>query len=113
MSFRDNVEKIFQTMKEGYQEVDKTDKILDLISISGVMLFIIAFIFLYVGDKINAINITMTIYPLALGGIAAGLRMKKRDNPKAADKLLKEWVIITSGMTVVSVITIIVTLIIG
>ncbi len=113
MSFRDNMTKIFQAMKEGYQEVDRTDKILDLISIGGIVLFIISFIFLYVGDKINAINITMTIYPLALGGIAAGLRMKKRDKPEAADKLLKEWVIITSGMTVVSIITIIITFIIG
>ena len=107
MSIRQNIVKTFKTVKEEYGKVDFGDKLLDLISIFGIVLFLAAFISVFLSRVFNAVNIVFMLYPLGLAGIASSFRMKKRDRPEDAEKLFKEWVWIFGTITVISIIVII------
>ncbi|MCG3260693.1 MAG: hypothetical protein H7644_13155 [Candidatus Heimdallarchaeota archaeon] len=107
MSIRQNVVKTLKTVKEEYGKVDFGDKLLDLISIVGIVLFLASFISVFLSRVFNAVNIVFMLYPLGLAGIAASFRMKKRDKPEEAEKLFKEWVWIFGTFTVISIIIII------
>ena len=59
-------------------------------------------------NAINAANITFTIYPLAVAGISSAFRMKRRDIEEIeANKLFNEWIIIIAGLTIISIITVV------
>lgn len=107
MNIRQNVVKTLKTVKEEYGKVDFGDKILDLISIVGIVLFLVSFVSVFLSRIFNAVNIVFILYPLGLAGIAASFRMKKRDKPEETGKLFKEWVWIFGTITVISVIIII------
>ncbi|MCE7748744.1 MAG: hypothetical protein GPJ51_10120 [Candidatus Heimdallarchaeota archaeon] len=107
MNIRQNVVKTLKTVKEEYGKVDFGDKILDLISIVGIVLFLVSFVSVFLSRIFNAVNIVFILYPLGLAGIAASFRMKKRDKPEEAEKLFKEWVWIFGTITVISAIIII------
>lgn len=107
MNIRQNVVKTLKTVKEEYGKVDFGDKILDLISIVGLVLFLVSFVSVFLSRIFNAVNIVFILYPLGLAGIAASFRMKKRDKPEEAEKLFKEWVWIFGTITVISAIIII------
>ena len=108
MSIRQTIGKTFKTIKDEYGKTEFGDKILDLISIVGAVLFIISFIVIFLGDKaFNAVNIVFMLYPLGLAGIASSFRMKKRDKPEEAGKMFKEWTWIMGTLTLISVLVII------
>ncbi len=107
MNIRQNVVKTLKTVKEEYGKVDFEDKILDLISIVGIVLFLISFVSVFLSKIFNAVNIVFILYPLGLAGIAASFRMKKRDKPEEAEKLFKEWVWIFGTITVIGIIIIV------
>ena len=107
MSIRENIGKTLSSAKDEYGKVDFGDKILDLISIVGAALFLVSFVSVFVSSKWNVINIVFILYPLAVGGIAAALRMKKREKPEAAGDIFKEWLWIIGGITVIALIIII------
>jgi len=107
MNIRQNVVKTLKTVKEEYGKVDFGDKILDLISIVGIVLFLVSFVSVFLSRIFNAVNIVFILYPLGLAGIAASFRMKKRDKPEETEKLFKEWVWIFGTITVISAIIII------
>ena len=46
----------------------------------------------FLNKHFNAVNIVFILYPLAVAGLAAAIRMKKRDKPEEAHKLFKEWI---------------------
>ena len=108
MSIRQNVVKTIKTVKEEYRKVDFGDKLLDLISIVGIVLFLVSFVSVFLSRVFNAANIVFMLYPLGLAGVAASFRMKKRDRPEDAEKLFKEWVWIFGTITVISIIVIII-----
>ena len=113
MSLRENISKTFTGIRTEYKKVEMADKILDLISILGMALFVIALISMNISNKINSINITFTVYPLAIAGISAALRMKRRDEQKTPPrKLFVEWVTITSGITFIALLVVIISVII-
>ena len=108
MSMRQTIGNTFKSIRDEYKKVDFGDKILDLISIIGSALFIVAFISVFLGDKaFNAVNIVFLLYPLGLAGIAASFRMRKRDKPEDAGKMFKEWVWIMGTLTYISVLIVI------
>jgi hypothetical protein len=111
MSIRENIGKTISSAREEYGKLDLGDKLLDLISITGAILFLVALISVFVSSKFNSMNIVFIIYPLAVGGIAASLRMKKREKPEEAGNIFKEWVWIMSGITVIALLIIILTLV--
>ena len=106
-SMRKNIKNTLSSAKEEYGKLDLGDKILDLISIVGAILFIVAFISVFLSSKWNVINIIFIIYPLAVGGMAAALRMKKREKPEEAENLFKEWLFSMGGITFIALIIII------
>ena len=108
MSILQTIGKTFKTIKEEYGKTEFGDKILDMISIVGAVLFIVSFVIVFIGDRaFNAINIVFFLYPLGLAGVAASFRMKKRDNPDSADKMFKEWIWIMGTLTFISVVIIV------
>ncbi|MCE7738850.1 MAG: hypothetical protein GPJ50_05680 [Candidatus Heimdallarchaeota archaeon] len=107
MNIRQNIVKTFKTVKEEYGKVDFGDKLLDLISIVGIVLFLASFISVFLSRVFNTVNVVFMLYPLGLAGIAASFRMKKREKPEEAEKLFKEWVWIFGTITVISIIIII------
>jgi len=113
MSIRENIGKTITSAKDEYGKVDFGDKILDLISLVGAVLFIISLISVFVSSKFNAMNIVFILYPLAVGGIAAALRMKKREKPEEGGNIFKEWVWIMGGITGISVLIIILALVLA
>jgi hypothetical protein len=108
MSIRQTIGKTFRTIREEYGKVDLGDRILDLISITGAVLFIVSFVSVYLGNRaFNAVNIVFMLYPLGVAGIASSFRMKKRDKPEEAGKMFKEWIWIMGTLTFISIIVII------
>jgi len=104
-------QKIGETLRSVRKEIGKfefSDKILDLISIIGVVLFIISFLSVFLSEKFNIVNIVFMIYPLAVGGLAAAFRMKRRDKPEETPKMFREWLIVMGSITVIGIIVIII-----
>ena len=48
------------------------------------------------------------LYPLAVGGLAAAFRMKRRDKPEETENLFKEWLIVMGTITGIGLILIII-----
>jgi len=111
MSIRENLGKTISSAKEEYGKLEFGDKMLDLISIVGAVLFIVSFVSVFLSSKWNVVNIIFIIYPLAVGGIAAALRMKKRERPEEAGNIFKEWLWIIGGITLIALIIIILALV--
>ncbi|MHA1416632.1 MAG: hypothetical protein ACTSRR_10285, partial [Candidatus Heimdallarchaeaceae archaeon] len=70
MSMRESIVKTLKEIKDEYREVETTDKILDLISLVGIVLFFVSALVMSLNNKINPINIAFSIYPLAIAGTA-------------------------------------------
>ncbi len=113
MSIRQSIGETVKSAREEYRKIDFGDKILDLISIVGAVLFIISFISVFVSSAFNAVNIVFILYPLAVAGIASSLRMKKRDKPEEAENIFKEWIWIMGTITAISVIIIIIAVVLA
>ena len=111
MSFRENLRETFSAIKKEYNKVDSVDKTLDIISLTGFVLFLISFISVFIGKDFNSLNIPLILYPLGIGGIATALRMKKRDNPEDVSSIFKEWLILVSSITVTIIVIIIIALV--
>ena len=107
MSLRQNIGETFRTIRKEYAKTEFNDKLLDLISISGVVLFLIAFFSVFISSKFNVVNIVFMIYPLGLAGVSTSFRMRKRDRPEENEKLFKDWIWIVSTFTIIAVIVII------
>ena len=107
MSIRENIGKTLTSAKDEYGKVDFGDKILDLISIVGAVLFLISFISVFISSKWNVVNIVFILYPLSVGGVAASLRMKKREKPEETGNIFKEWLWIMGGVTFIALLIII------
>ncbi len=113
MSIRENIGKTISSAKGEYGKIDFGDKILDLISLVGTVLFLISMISVFISSKFNVINIIFVLYPLTVGGIAAALRMKKREKPEEAGNIFKEWIWIMGGITTICLIIIILALVLA
>ncbi|MCE7742790.1 MAG: hypothetical protein GOP50_10075 [Candidatus Heimdallarchaeota archaeon] len=113
MSIRENIGKTISSAKDEYGKVDFGDKILDLISLVGAALFLVSLVSVFVSSTFNAMNIVFILYPLAVGGIAAALRMKKREKPEEAGNIFKEWIWIMSSITAISLLIIILALVLA
>ena len=111
MSIRETLGETFGAIKKEYKKVDTVDKILDVISLTGLVLFFISLISVFIGSDFNSLNIPLILYPLGIGGIATTLRMKKRDHPEESGSLFKEWLILTSVLTAIIIVIIIVALV--
>lgn len=111
MSIRETLGETFRSIKKEYKKVDSVDKILDVISLTGLVLFFISLLSVFIGKNFNSLNIPLIIYPLGIGGIATALRMKKRDNPEDVGSLFKEWLIITSTLTAIIIVILIIALV--
>lgn len=111
MSFRESLRETFSAIRKEYNKVDSVDKILDVISLTGFVLFFIALISVFIGSNFNSLNIPLLLYPLGIGGIATALRMKKRDNPEESGSLFKEWLIITGALTAIIIAIVIAALV--
>ena len=112
MSLRGEFANMWETLKEEYKKVEFSDKILDLVSIAGVVLFLAGLVILDLQHQFNVINIIFIMYPLFLSGMTAAFRMKRRDKPEETPKLLKEWLIIMGVYLVIVFITIILAIVI-
>ncbi|MHA1399745.1 MAG: hypothetical protein ACTSQE_05325 [Candidatus Heimdallarchaeaceae archaeon] len=113
MNFRENLKQTFRDIKKEYQNIETTDKLLDLISLSGIVLFFISIIFMQINDKVNAINIAFSIYPLAVAGITTAYRMKIREDTKTKiQTMFKEYLILMITLTVIVILVVILTVII-
>ena len=108
MSSRQNIGETLRSIRKEVGQFEFSDKVLDLISIIGVVLFIISFISIFLTDKFNIVNIVFMLYPLAVGGLAAAFRMKRRDKPEETENMFKEWLIIMGTITVISILIIII-----
>ncbi|MHA1668592.1 MAG: hypothetical protein ACTSUR_08040 [Candidatus Heimdallarchaeaceae archaeon] len=113
MSIKENIGQTFRSIRDEFKQFDRSDKILDIISLTGVILFLISFISVYISGKFNAINIVFILYPMAVAGLAITFRMKKREKPETIPTLFKEWVSIFITLTVIVIIVIIITIIIS
>lgn len=113
MSVKQTIRKTFNNIKKEYGKIEFTDKILDLISIIGFVLFIVSLITVYLSGKFNVVNIVFILYPMIISGMAAATRMRKREDPASVTKLFKDWIWVMSTITVIAVIVIIVGLIIA
>ncbi len=113
MSIRENIGKTISSVKEEYGKIDFGDKILDLISIVGVVIFLISLVSVFLSARFNAVNIVFLLYPLAVGGVAAALRMKKREKPEEAGNIFKEWAWIMGGITAIAIIIIILAIVLA
>ena len=111
MSIRENIGKTVSSVKDEYTKVDLGERILDLVSLVGAILFIVSLVSVFVSSKFNALNIVFMLYPLAVGGMAAAIRMKKREKPEEASNLFKEWLWTMGTITVVAVLIIILALV--
>ena len=111
MSIRETLRETFSAIKKEYSKVDSADKILDVISITGLILFFISLFSVFIGSNFNSLNIPLLLFPLGIGGIATALRMKKRDNPEESGSLFKEWLILTGTLTAIIIIIIIIALV--
>lgn len=111
MSIRETLGETFRSIKKEYKKVDSVDKILDVISLTGLVLFFISLLSVFIGKNFNSLNIPLIIYPLGIGGIATALRMKKRDNQEDVGSLFKEWLIITGTLTAIIIVILIIALI--
>ena len=107
MSLRQNIGETFRTIRKEYAKTEFSEKILDLISISGVVLFLIAFLAVFFSSKFNVANIIFLLYPLGIAGVSAAFRMRKRDRPEDNEKLFKDWIWIIGTFTVIAIISII------
>ena len=108
MSSRQSIGETFRSVRQEIKKVEFSDKILDLISIIGVVLFIVSFISVFLTNKFNIVNIVFLLYPLAVGGLAAAFRMKRRDKPEDTPKMFREWLIIMGVITVIAILMIII-----
>jgi hypothetical protein len=108
MSGRQSIGETLRSVRKEMSKFEFSDKILDLISIVGVTLFIISFISIFLTDKFNIVNIVFMLYPLAVGGLAAAFRMKRRDKPEDTQKMFKEWLIIMGSTTGIGILIIII-----
>jgi len=107
MSLRQNIGETFRAIRKDYAKTEFNDKILDLIALSGVVLFLIAFFSVFVSSKFNVVNIIFMIYPLGIAGVSSAFRMRKRERPEDNEKLFKDWIWIISTFTVIALIVII------
>jgi hypothetical protein len=108
MSSRQSIGETLRSVRQEIKKVEFSDKILDLISIVGVALFIISFISVFLSEKFNIVNIVFLLYPLAVGGLAAAFRMKRRDKPEDTPKMFREWLIVMSIITFIGILMIII-----
>lgn len=107
MSLRQNLGETFRNIRKEYAKTEFSDKMLDLISIAGVVLFLVAFLSVFISEKFNVVNIVFIIYPLGIAGVSAAFRMRKRDRPEDNEKLFRDWILIISTFTVIAIIVII------
>ncbi|MHA1865640.1 MAG: hypothetical protein ACTSWZ_03955 [Candidatus Heimdallarchaeaceae archaeon] len=114
MSMRESIVKTFKEIRDEYREVETADKIFDLISLVGIVLFFVSALLMSLNNKINPINIAFSIYPLAIAGISTAIRMKvkKVTDEEEAAKIFKEYVTIIGFLTVLVLIVIILTILI-
>ena len=113
MSVRQTIRDTFSNIKKEYGKIEFSDKILDLISITGLALFIVSLITVYLSGKFNVVNVVFILYPMIVSGVAAFTRMRKRENPNSVAKLFKDWIWIMGTFTVIAIIVIIVGVIIA
>jgi len=111
MSLRSDVGNLLKTLKDEYHKVEFSDKILDIVSVTGVILFLIGLFAVDLQHQFNILNIIFIMYPLFIGGTAATFRMKRRDKQEDTPKLLKEWLTIMGTYLLIIFITIIVALV--
>ncbi len=111
MSIRETIGETFSAIKKEYKKVDSVDKTLDVISLTGLVLFFISLFSVFIGKDFNSLNIPLILYPLGIGGLATALRMKKRDDPEDISSLFKEWLIITSTFTAMIIVILIIALV--
>ncbi|MCG3220821.1 MAG: hypothetical protein H7641_05515, partial [Candidatus Heimdallarchaeota archaeon] len=103
-----NIGETLRSVRREIRKFEFSDKVLDLISIIGVVLFMISFISVFLSKKFNIVNIVFMLYPLAVGGLAAAFRMKRRDKPEETPKMFREWLIIMGSITAIGLIMIII-----
>ena len=107
MSLRQSIGETFRTIRKEYAKTEFSDKVLDVISISGVVLFLVAFLSVFISEKFNVVNIVFLLYPLGIAGVSASFRMRKRDRPEDNEKLFRDWIIIISTFTVIALLVVI------
>jgi len=114
MSMRESIVKTLKEIKDEYREVETTDKILDLISLVGIVLFFVSALVMSLNNKVNPINIAFSIYPLAIAGTATAIRMKlkKITNEEESSKVFREYVTIVGLLTVLVLIVVLITVLI-
>lgn len=114
MSMRESIVKTFKEIRDEYREVETADKIFDIISLVGIVLFFVSALLMSLNNKINPINIAFSIYPLAIAGTSTAIRMKlkKITDEEEASKIFKEYVTIIGLLTVLVLIVIIFTVLI-
>lgn len=107
MSTRGNFGDAIRLIRKDYAKTESSDKLLDLISIVGTILFIASFLAVFITEKFNVVNIVFMLYPLGIAGVSAAFRMKKRDKPEENEKLLREWILIMGTFTGIAILIII------
>ena len=113
MSVKQTIRDTFSNIKKEYGKIEFSDKILDLISITGFALFIVSLIAVYLSGKFNVVNIVFILYPMFVSGVSAFTRMRKREDPASVAKLFKDWIWIMGTFTVIAIIVIIIGVIIA
>ncbi len=113
MSVRQTIRDTLSNIRKEYGKIEFSDKILDLISITGLALFIVSLITVYLSGKFNVVNIVFMLYPLIVSGVAAFTRMRKREDSTSVEKLFKDWIWIMGTITVIAIIVIIIGVIIA
>jgi magnesium-transporting ATPase (P-type) len=113
MSIKQNIRDTLSNIKKEYGKIEFSDKILDLISITGFALFIVSLLTVFLSGKFNVVNIVFILYPMIVSGLAASTRMRKREDPTSVEKLFKDWVWIMGTISVIALIVIIIGLIIA
>ncbi|MHA2256319.1 MAG: hypothetical protein ACXAAM_09615 [Candidatus Heimdallarchaeaceae archaeon] len=91
MSSRQNIGESFRSIRKEIGKFEFSDKIS-----------------VFLSDKFNIVNIVFMLYPLAVGGLAAAFRMKRRDKPEETPKMFREWLIVMGSITAIGIIVIII-----
>lgn len=101
MSTRRSFKETIRILYQEYKNVEFSDRILDLISVLGIVFFVISLFSINLFSTFNVINIVFALYPLGLAGIAASFRMKRRDKPEETEHLFKEWLAVNIILLVI------------
>ena len=96
-SFINDVKLIINSWKKQ----PKINRLLDLTSVLGIIVFLILFILLKVLHIDPTIgNVSIVIYPLLVAGATSTLRTQIAENPESKDKALYHWLVMLIAFTI-------------